>query len=883
MDYLARLTAAHILIAEGDRPTMTRLTDILEEAGFNVQNSYYGGDALWALQHGQFDLVLVDTALLDENRRPLTDLMRHFAPLPWLAVVESAGPGAAQALRAGATGVIERNASPTALIEQVTAALNLRAKASDQRAGRVSDRITPIPEAYETAASSILQRRLIEQQTLSALARSLSSVLDVDTLLAQVVDAAVSLTNAEEGLLLLPDEDEKALYIRAVKGIDSETASNFRVKTHNTLAGQVFQTGKPVLVGDQGWQKIKTEYLVQSLLYVPLSSKGKTLGVLGVNNIKTNRTFTEHDRELLQDLAAHAAIAIENARLFEESIQRAAELQVLVQAGEAANSTLAIDRVLSVIANQLIGALGVSECYTLEQNPATGEFAFLAVSARATWRPDAGPAWSCQPVPAVDEAFRKKQIVAITPADLPQDETSSEWLPYRYGAESMVFLPLVAHNQRMGLITLYHINKPYYADAYPPGIMAQIQQLALDSVSQALTPGAAIPQKGLFRTAERIASLVAANWCEIALWDEARQCFQLLVSCGEGIWPEEPKPVIDLARFPKLMQVYTQRATITDAEACDLQPLVEARGAQSVLGVPLIIKERTAGFVLLVDTLHTRRFSGREVRLAQALVLQAANALENARLFRELERSLDELNRTQSKLVQAARLSAMGELAAAVAHQINNPLTTILVDSELLLRSLPAEGPHTASLEAILRAGKRAHEVVRRLLTMARQQSSDDGIEPIDVNETIHNTLMLVKGHIQQGGVQLRISLAEDLPPVGAPNGQLEDVWLNLLLNARDAVSDCPNPEIGIASWEVPGEECVEVVVWDNGIGIPPDKRDEIFEPFYTTKAPGEGTGLGLHICRQVIEKCGGSLRIESAEQAGTQFYIRLPMYNRRD
>jgi len=883
MDLLARLNADHILIAESDHASMAYLADILEETGYNVQNAYFGSDALWAMHHGRFELALIDASMLDENRRLLIETMGQFAPMPWIAIVDAQPINTDRSLRAGAAGAIQRTIARGPLIALITATLDRqRATSASQPSGASARPTTAQAQARDASTSAILQRRLVEQQTLSALARSLSSVLDVDTLLAQVVEAAVSLTNAEEGLLLLPDDVEQALYIRAHKGIDSETASGFRIKTENSLAGQVFRAGQPILVGDQGWQKIKTEYLVQSLLYVPLSSKGKTIGVLGVNNIKTSHTFTDHDRDLLQDLAAHAAIAIENARLFEDSLQRMEALQVLVRAGEAANSTLAIDRVLSAIASQLIEALGVSQCYTAEQNPATGALALLSASARAAWPPGEGPQRSDRRERGIEEAFRRQRPVTLTPGDLPPAERVAEWLPHRYGASRIVYVPVFAHHQRAGLITLYHISSPYYADAYPAPTVAQIQQIALDSVLLALGSQGAVPQRALFRAAEHFLGMVGANWCEIAVWDEAQQCFHLIVSCGEGIWPEEPRPAIDAARYPQLFEALRRQTAFTDAAAYGLGRLVEARYARSVLGMPLIIKERTAGMVLLVDTLNERHFTSREVHLMQALVLQAANALENARLFRELERSLDELHRTQSKLVQTARLSAMGELAAAVAHQINNPLTTILGDSELLLRSLPLDSPYAESLAAIHRTGQRAHEVVRRLLTMARKQSSDEDLEPIDINETIHNTLMLVKGHVQQGGVQLRIMLEDGLPSTAAPIGQLEDVWLNLLLNARDAVSHCAEPEIGIMSRRLPDEKAIEVTVWDTGIGIPPERLEDIFEPFFTTKAPGEGTGLGLHICRQIVEKCGGTLQVQSESHAGTRFFVRLPLYHRQ-
>ena len=147
---------------------------------------------------------------------------------------------------------------------------------------------------------------------------------------------------------------------------------------------------------------------------------------------------------------------------------------------------------------------------------------------------------------------------------------------------------------------------------------------------------------------------------------------------------------------------------------------------------------------------------------------------------------------------------------------------------------------------------------------MARQQSPDEVQVPLTINETILNTLALVKGHIQHGNVALRVELEDNLPPVAGIQGQLEDVWLNLLLNARDAVAERPEPEIGISSGYDPERRRVRVTIWDNGMGMPEEVQAQVFEPFFTTKPAGEGTGLGLHICRQIVEKCGGSIRLQS-------------------
>ncbi len=163
---------------------------------------------------------------------------------------------------------------------------------------------------------------------------------------------------------------------------------------------------------------------------------------------------------------------------------------------------------------------------------------------------------------------------------------------------------------------------------------------------------------------------------------------------------------------------------------------------------------------------------------------------------------------------------------------------------------------------------------------MARQPSTNESLQPLDVNETIHNTLMLVETHLRHGRIALTVELADDLPPVGGVHGQLEDVWLNLLLNARDAVTDRPDPRIGIASAYRPETGSVEVRVWDNGIGIEEAVLAQIFEPFFTTKPTGEGTGLGLHICQQIVEKCQGSISVQSTYNEGTEFIVQLPVYH---
>lgn len=272
---------------------------------------------------------------------------------------------------------------------------------------------------------------------------------------------------------------------------------------------------------------------------------------------------------------------------------------------------------------------------------------------------------------------------------------------------------------------------------------------------------------------------------------------------------------------------------------------------------------------------ENRPFTPDEIGLAQAIVLQAATAIENANLFHDLDTSLIELKATQARLVQAARLSAIGELAAVVAHQIDNPLTAVLGNTEFILQDLDEHDPKYEALATVHRAGKRAHAVVTRLLSVARQGTDQDRPERIDANATIRAVLELVTAHIQRDRVALGVEIESDPAWVFAPPGQLEDVWLNLLLNARYAVLGVNNPAVGISSRRE--AEQITVQVWDNGRGISAENLARIFDPFFTTKPSGEGTGLGLYICKQVIDRVGGSITVESTPGSGTRFVIGLP------
>jgi two-component system NtrC family sensor kinase len=179
-----------------------------------------------------------------------------------------------------------------------------------------------------------LRDQVQQLNTLSEIGRSVTSLLDLEPVLHRVVEASVFITNADEGTLLLLDEETDELYVRASKNLDNELVRSMRLKVHDSLAGQVVHSGAPILIGEKGWHKIKTEYLVKSLLYVPLKVRGKTIGVLGVANKVKSDPFSKRDEQLLLVLGGYAAVAIQNALLFASTEVERSKLEAILRESE---------------------------------------------------------------------------------------------------------------------------------------------------------------------------------------------------------------------------------------------------------------------------------------------------------------------------------------------------------------------------------------------------------------------------------------------------------------------------------------------------------------------------------------------------------------------
>jgi signal transduction histidine kinase len=294
---------------------------------------------------------------------------------------------------------------------------------------------------------------------------------------------------------------------------------------------------------------------------------------------------------------------------------------------------------------------------------------------------------------------------------------------------------------------------------------------------------------------------------------------------------------------------------------------------RSILGVPLRAREEIIGVVEVLSA-DAGRFDQTDRTLLESVAVSAAIALENARLYKDLEERMAELQRTQAQLIGSAKMAAVGELAAGVAHELNNPLTAVLGFAELLLERTPPDDPSRPRLEAIARQAGRVRDIVANLLSFSRQTSFHR--EKADLNQVLHETLALIRLRLKAGGIVVREHYAADLPPLSLDTGRMKQVFLNLITNALQAM---PHGGMLTVISEQPGDQ-VAVRIADTGDGIAPQHLSCIFDPFFTTKPVGCGSGLGLSVSLGIVEKHHGRIEVESRQGKGSTFTVWLPVEN---
>jgi two-component system NtrC family sensor kinase len=379
-------------------------------------------------------------------------------------------------------------------------------------------------------------------------------------------------------------------------------------------------------------------------------------------------------------------------------------------------------------------------------------------------------------------------------------------------------------------------------------------------------------------TLRQVISLFGAETGSIYLSDSDETTFRRRAGWGQR---SEQRAKFNAVEFPNGFGdlVMRSRTEVLTAEFLPHLPslvaeFVKADGPGSWLWVLLWSKDSPIG-IMGISTREARVYSSNDENMMVAVGRQLATTIEKVRLYEETCRAYEDLRKTQEQLLQSEKMSAVGQLIAGVAHELNNPLTAILGYAQLL----ESEGLNDRAsdfVRKLFKQAQRTHRVVQNLLSFARQRTPQK--QEVDLRKIVDETLALRDYDLKVNNILLERETATEVPSVTADPHQLEQVFLNIINNAVDAILE--GGKGGRLKVRLHcADNQVRVEFLDSGVGIKDPNR--IFDPFYTTKTVGKGTGLGLSICYGIIKEHGGDITAHNRPEGGAVVEVRLPASGR--
>ncbi len=346
--------------------------------------------------------------------------------------------------------------------------------------------------------------------------------------------------------------------------------------------------------------------------------------------------------------------------------------------------------------------------------------------------------------------------------------------------------------------------------------------------------------------------------------------------------PEDLMPASVLKTVLRTARPVTLADAVVEASQRGLS--MGGRAIRSLACIPLVKRGELIGVLYLENALSADVFTPRRMAMLEVLAPQAAISLDAARLYGDLmdenlrrAQAEFELREARSDLARANQMTAMGSFAASIAHEINQPLASLVAQADAGLRWLnrkePDLGEVANSLSNIREAGRRAADIIAALRSLVRQEAAP--LAPVVIDDVLREVLKIAAADLAASGTELRLELGGDLRPIQANGTQLQQVFFNLITNAIQSMAGRDPSERRLRIGSRASGEAIEVAIEDAGCGMSEETMARIFRPFFTTKA--SGMGVGLAICRSIVELHGGSLEARSVEGTGSTFLVRIP------
>jgi len=757
-------------------------------------------------------------------------------------------------------------------------------------------------------------RRRREAEELARVARMFTESLDVAEVGRRVVDGVLPVFSAVSSALYLLNLDG------SMRAIAWGGRARHAFEVEQVFPAGVGMMGRAVVRGATVWcrdvlaepglvlpEEMRARIVAagsHAILAVPLQVKGQIIGVLSIAD-GAARDFSPAEVGLLEAFGDQAAVALENARLFATVQRRRREAEELARVSRAFAQTLDPDGVARQIVESLQIVFGVRTAVLFRLEPGSEELVTW-VSAGALGDPVASSFVYPRGTGLAGRAVRERRPVAsanlVDDPLLPLPDAARAWLA-RVGIETGLAVPLMIHERLIGALSLGDVRGRVFDDSDVTLAQAFADEAALvlenarlfgeatrrrreaeelARVVRTLTESLDVADVGQ-RIVDSVLPLLHARFARLRLrqpdgalhgvaWagtvqgpDDGTSVFPPGVGvAGQAVAEGRPVRSSDVLNDP--------RFPLTD----EVRQMLVSSGARAIAGAPLRVRGEIIGSLTIGDDVG-RVFSDDAMVVLETFADQAALALDNARLYEQTRERLRELQETQAQLVQAAKLSAVGQLVSGVAHELNNPLSVVIGHGQLMLaRGTPPEVRRP--VELIVAQGHRMARIVQGLLLFSRQRQPSRG--PVDIAGVIGQIIELRMAQLRVSGIRVETSHAEKGALTTGDVHQLQQVFLNLLLNAEQAILGAGEGDLilvrtrtrddGDGAWIV-------VEVEDNGPGIAADVLPRVFDPFFTTKPVGQGTGLGLSVSYGIVQQHGGRLSAES-RRGHTVFTVELPV-----
>ncbi|MCG3210103.1 MAG: Sensor histidine kinase RcsC [Anaerolineae bacterium] len=688
-----------------------------------------------------------------------------------------------------------------------------------------AQRVDEIEALYE--AGRAIDRTLNLQETLTttmAVSRSLTGASVSNVYLYagenQRIDSVVTLSDAVE----LTDADRR----RAAAIAQNVAASQ--------QAGLIIEPQPP--------QNGAPPQTIKSWLAIPLPSGSTVMGVLQLGSEHPN-TFSANDVRLMQIVSSHAAAAIEKARLYEEVQHQLQQTEALNTISQSISTTLHLDRVLELVVQSAAKTITVathSELYLLNPNSQSD-----ALESRASAPGHPLPV-ELEPIQqhVVQLAMRTKDTVRMT------HQTRE------HGTWSLLVAPLRVGEAVIGAISV----KSPRPDAFHPSDETLLNTFASHA-------SIAIQNANLFRDLSSAYTDLSTKQEEILRSHSTLKA--LFNGITDGLYIIDPNLNIVTINQAEAQRLGTTPETLTG------RPCNEALWGEAAPALTRIVQDTFATgkegiWETKADIDNRNLFADRNVHTYP--IFSSSGAVNQVII---LAQDMSEQLRLQASLFRSANMAAVGQLASSVAHQINNPLTIIIANSQIMGMEMSEDSPDFGMIKHIEEAGTHIRKIVQNLLDFSTQDSYD--WFETDLEETIDDALTLVSHSLRKSDISVTKQI-DPMPTIIASASHLKLLWMNLLLNARDAIdaTEARGGAIEIIAGQANNYD-VQIRLIDNGIGIPVQHRDRLFHPFFTTKSSGKNLGLGLFTCGAIVETHQGKIEIDNNLNApGAVVTVTLPI-----